>query len=250
LQSLLLLIKKIQLLKFYIFDNIRAKDIIISLIEKTNNIPLTFDLFLCIDNKMNSDKIKKFIGINSKSFKFEIEKSFNFGKDLLYFFLKFHNKAKKYKYICNINSNPYKNITYFEEWKNYIYNNLLGNSEIISGILTDFEKRDNLGLVFPERYYKSLFQPEENINSFDLIYLNNILNKINPKIRISSNIMDFPEGNMFWAKVNAIYSIFNLRSKSIFTKKYCLMAKNNLELIWVNLVNLNGYLYKKIFKHL
>ena len=81
-------------------------------------------------------------------------------------------------------------------------------------------------------------------------YLNYIFTRINPKIRISPDFIDFPEGNMFWAKIKAIYSLFNLSSKQIYTRKFRLMTENNLELIWVNLVNMNGYLYKKIFKHL
>ena len=229
---------------------ISKEDSIVNIIDKTNNIPLMFDLFLYIDNKIDIDRIQKYVKINSKCFQFEIDIFFNIRIQLLYLFLKFHYKARKYKYICIINSNPYKNITYFEEWENYIHNNLLGDSVIISEILTDFENNDNLGLIFPERYYKSLFQFGEDINSLDSIYTKIILRRINPQICVLPNFIDFPEGNMFWAKIKAIYSLFNLSSKQIYTRKFRLMTENNLELIWVNLVNMNGYLYKKIFKHL
>ena len=55
---------------------------------------------------------------------------------------------------------------------------------------------------------------------------------------------------MFWAKVSAIHQIFNLYSNIVFTKKYKLIIESNLEKIWVFLVKINGYSYKKIFKHL
>ena len=226
---------------------ISNEDLIVDIIDKTNNIPLNFDLFIYIDKNVNIDSIMQYIRINSKASFYKLENYFNKRKDLLYLFSKFRNKAKKYKYICNINTNRYKNISYFEEWKNYLYNNLLGDSKIISEILTDFENNDNLGLIFPEKYYKSLFTFGDYIDIIDLKYLNLILRKINPKMRISHNLIDFPEGNMFWVKVRAIYSIFNINS---LTRKFRLKIENNIEKIWIFVVKFNGYLYKTIFKHL
>ena len=229
---------------------INKENLIVDIIDKTNNIPLNFDLFIYIDNKINIDKINHFIKINSKAENYELEFSLNSRKDIIHFFLNFQNKSRNYKYICNINSNPYKKINYFEEWKNYLHNNLLGDSQIIAEILTDFENNDKLGLIFPEKYYKSLSQFGENVNYTDLRYMNNILRKLNPQINVSPIFIDFPEGNMFWAKVAAIYSVFNLNSHYLLTKKFRLIIENNLEKVWIFLIKLNGFLYKKIFKHL
>ena len=221
-----------------------------SIINLTNNIPFNFDLFLFVYNKMNIERIKQNIKINSKALNFNLETSFNIRKDLLYLLLKFQSKAKKYKYICNINTNSYKNINYLEEWKKYLYNNLLGDSVIISEILTDFENNEDLGMIFPEKYYKTLFQFGDKLNYIELRYLNSIFTRINPKIRISPDFIDFPEGNMFWAKIKAINYIFFLNANFFFTRKFRLMLEDNLEKIWIFLLKLNGYTYKKIFKHL
>ena len=236
--------------KVAILGYIDKKDSIVEIIEKSNNIPLNFDLFIYINDKINTNKIKEYIKINSKATFFDLETSLNSNKDLNAFLLNFQYKAKNYKYICNINSNKYKNISYYEEWKNYLYNNLLGDSEIISEILTDFENNEDLGFIFPEKYYKSLYKFGENMNTTDLIYLNVILRKINPQIEISLNFNDYPEGNMFWAKISAIYPIFKFNSELASTKKMRLIMQNYLEQIWIYLVKLNGYFYKKIFKHL
>ena len=157
---------------------------------------------------------------------------------------------KNYKYICNINTNKYRNITFFEEWKNYQYNNLLGDSKIISEIITDFERNKKLGIIFPETYYKSLIEFGENTNDIDLKYVNFFLNMIYPRVNLSQIFADFPEGNMFWAKVVAIYPIFNLFSNVISNKKLILILAIYLERIWVYIVNINGFFYRKIFKHL
>ena len=121
---------------------------------------------------------------------------------------------------------------------------------VISEIIADFEKNSKLGLIFPEKFYKSLIQYGDCINNLDLIYVNSILRKLFPKVYAIQTLFDFPEGNMFWAKVSAIHQIFNLYSNIVFTKKYKLIIESNLEKIWVFLVKINGYSYKKIFKHL
>ena len=230
----------------YINDEDSIKDIL----NKTNNIPYIYDLYIYINNEIDSDDLNHYIKSNSKANYFELELFFNQKENILDLFSKFRNKAKNYKYICNMNSKKYKDINYFIEWKNYIYNNLLGNSEIISEIITDFEKNVKLGLIFPEKYYKSLVKFGDNINDFEIKYLNFIIRKIFPDNKVKQNYVIFPEGNMFWAKVKAIYQVFNLYSNVIRTIKSIIILNDYIELIWVFLVNLNGFLYKTIFKHL
>jgi hypothetical protein len=232
---------------FAYVQNIRLID---DIIEKTNNIPLNFDLFFYLDNKINENQIKQYIKINSKANNFILETSLKSKKNMAFFLLNYQNQIKNYKYICNININNYKNINYTDELNNYILNNILGNPAIISEILTDFENNDNLGIIFPEKYYKSLYQFGETNNYLNLTYINIILKKINSTINVLPDIIDYPEENMFWTKTKAIHPFFKLNLKSISTKNFQLILENNLEKIWIYIIKFNGYLYRKIFKHL
>ena len=233
-----------------VLASINNQDSIKEIINKTNNIPFIYDLFIIYNKKINEEEIKKYINLNSKAHYFEVISAINKRENLLYSFSKFRNKTKNYKYICNINENLNKNINFFEEWKGYIYNNLLGNNEIVSEIITDLEKNNKLGIIFPEKYYKSLIAFGDHLDNINLKYLNFILNKINPRVYSSPSSLDFPDGNMFWAKICAIYPLFNLYSNLTLNKKLALIMKNNLEKVWIYIVKLNGFLYKTIFKHL
>ena len=80
-------------------------------------------------------------------------------------------------------------------------------------------------------------------------YLLNKLFKF--KLNIDSKI-EFPIGNMFWARVNSIYQIFNEDFKNEIPEE--LGQKDStimhaIERIWLYLVKLNGYYYQKFFKH-
>ena len=219
------------------------------IIDKIKNIPYIYDLYIISEIEINLEIIKKYITLNSNKYLSEIilylkrENSFPFLSN-------FRNKIKKYKYICNINTNRYRNITYFKEWKNYIYNNLLGNSKIISEIITDFELNKKLGLIFPLKYYKSFIHFGLKSDYFELKFVNLILKKLYPFVNISKIASAFPEGNMFWGKISAVYPVLKLFSNKISNKKNILILKVYLEKILVYIININGFLYKTIFKHL
>ena len=58
------------------------------------------------------------------------------------------------KYICHIHTKKTNHVLISGEgWRNYLYENLLGDPEAISRILFDFENIEKLGFIFPEPFY-------------------------------------------------------------------------------------------------
>ena len=56
---------------------------------------------------------------------------------------------------------------------------------------------------------------------------------------------------MFWARINAIYQIFEYNFNLYYFKEKDLTNDSiihGIERIWLYLVKINGYYYKKIFK--
>ena len=234
------------------------EDLLEEVINKVNNIPSKFDLFITIISSLRSIKIKEYIKKNSKAHKYEIMIVENKGRDILPFIIQMKNKIKNYKYFCHIHTKKSKHknsLGYI--WRNYLFQNILGSKEIISEILSDFENFEKLGFIFPEPYYKitknnyGFNNIEFGLNRLNKHYMNYILNKIFPGYEIG-NFLVFPLGNMFWAKVNAIHQIFKIRFLKLFPKE--LNQTNDtimhaIERIWLYLVKLNGFYYKIIFKY-
>ena len=171
------------------------------------------------------------------------------------FLIQMKNKIKKYKYICHIHTKKSIYLNVEETWRNYLLNNLLGNKDIISEILTDFENNDKLGFIFPENYHKIIFQFGDKLNRLNILRINYLLNKYFGrlmKLKIDKKL-EFPLGNMFWAKVNSIFQIFEKEFQNDIKNRYEQKQKGNaiyiMERIWLVIVKLNGYYYKKIFKH-
>ena len=82
-----------------VLASINNQDSIKEIINKTNNIPFIYDLFIIYNKKINEEEIKKYINLNSKAHYFEVISAINKRENLLYSFSKFRNKTKNYKYI-------------------------------------------------------------------------------------------------------------------------------------------------------
>ena len=214
---------------------------------------MNFDLFISTDSEIKKEYIYNYVLNHSKADKYEIKIMNNKGRDVLPLLIQLKRKIKNYKYFCHLHTKKSKHINFGDEWRNYLYNNLLGSKEIISEILTEFEDKMNLGIIFPEIYYKVFETFGKNILGANLEYMESIMKQFAPYLRISIKNLDFPMGNMFWAKVKSVYQIFNI-------KLYRQIPEENeqldgtlmhgIERIWIYLVKYNGYYYKKILKYL
>jgi len=122
-------------------------------IIKNGNIPVKYDLYISTDTKRKMKLIKKYTNIYSKTNNVHIKIFENKGRDILPFLTQMREVIHKYKYLCHLHS---KKTCYSPEignnWRIYLYNNLLGTIEIISQILSDFEFHNKLGFIFPQNY--------------------------------------------------------------------------------------------------
>ena len=228
-------------------------DLISEIINKTNNIPVLFDLFVSTDSLDKKKKIIHYIKQYSKSRNFEVMIVENKGRDIMPFLFQMKLKIKRYKYICHIHTKKSLFIEIGENWRKYLYNNLLGSENIVTEILSDFENNDKLGFAFPENYYEVLLLFGEQINNLNKKNMKYLLQKLfhNFKLKIGEKIV-FPVGNMFWAKINAIFQIFNENFKNEIPEEFGQKdgtIMHGIERIWLYIVQSNGYYYKTIFKH-
>ena len=225
-------------------------DLIKDVINKTNNIPVKFDLYITITSPEIKDKLRKYIKIFSKANYFEILIVENKGRDVLPFLNQIKTKFKFYKYICHIHTK--KSLTAPEIgnlWRNYLYGNLLGNSTIVSEILYDFEKIEKLGFIFPETFY-GIIQHFYILTEGTKNWMNFIAKKLFPNYKIGE-LANFPAGNMFWAKIQAISQIFSCDFSKYFPNEDDQTndtIMHGIERIWLYLVQFNHFYYKIIFK--
>ena len=136
-----------------------------------------------------------------------------------------------------------------EYWRKYLYENLLGNKSFIKQILSDFENHKKLGIIFPEPLY-FINQDTYTYTYLDYYYVQKIFDILFPDMNVrAGNFSIFPVGNMFWARAEAVYQIFNEKIIELTPEE---KGQNDgtilhaIERFWVYLVKLNGFYYKTI----
>ena len=226
-------------------------DLIEEIINKTNNIPVPFDLYITTNTQDKKFYIENYVRNNSKANKYEILVTPNKGRDVIPCLIQLKDILKRYKYLCHIHTKKHDEKGQLGKvWQHYLYENLLGDKNIIERILSDFENYDKLGFIFPEHYISLIkFAIEFKIKTWNNI--DKMLSILFPNLNIKAgNIMNFPAGNMFWAKTKAIYQIFNEKIINLSPKERgqvdCTIL-HAIERIWLYLVKLNGFYYKTIF---
>ena len=238
--------------KIAIQAHIYYEDLIIEMINKINNIPVKYDLFISTNSIKTKNQINSHIKQLSNVNNYEILIFENKGRDVLPLLLQLNAKViKKYKYFCHIHTKKTTFTNFGDDWRKYLLENLIGSKDIISEILTDYENNDKLGFIFPENYYKVLLEYGNELTKNDKYYMNYLLKQIDKNKKVGK-LIDFPAGNMFWARVQAVFQIFNIDIYKQFpTEKYQAdgTIMHAIERIWLFLVKMNGFYYKKIYKH-
>ena len=226
------------------------EELIKDIINKTNNIPVKFDLYISIVFPGNHDNLINYIKNFSKANHFELLIVENKGRDVLPFLNQMKTKFKLYKYLCHLHTKKTKKVPRIGYlWRNYLFNNLLGNPNIISQILYDFENNNKLGFIFPETFY-GIIKYFYNVKKENKKWMEFLASKLFHNCKIGEQI-NYPAGNMFWSKIAAIFQVFTYDLNEYFPKEKNQTddtIMHGIERIWLYLVKYNHYYYKNVFK--
>ena len=236
--------------KIAIQVHIFYEDLIGEIINKTNNIPAKFDLLITITSINIYNNLEYYIKQFSNANKFEILIVENKGRDILPFLSQIKLQFKNYKYLCHIHTKKSQTAPQIGLlWRNYLFKNLLGSDKIISEILYDFEKNRKLGFIFPETFF-GIIKHFYILTNETRGWISFLFTKLFPDYEIGE-LFNFPAGNMFWAKIKAIYQIFTYDFEEYFPKEDDQTndtIMHGIERIWLYLVKFNKFRYKTIFK--
>ena len=229
-------------------------DLLTEIINKTNNVPFPFDLYITTNSQEKKNYIENNLKNVSKANKFLVLITPNKGRDVIPCLIQLKDIIMKYKYLCHIHTKKNgKTAEIGRYWQHYLYENLLGNKLIIQQILSDFENHSDLGFIFPEHFY-SFIKAAYNYSYQNWYYLNKIFDILFPNLNLrTGNIMNFPVGNMFWAKTHAIHQIFDERIIKLAPEENGQKdgtIQHAIERFWLYLVKLNGFNYKTILYYI
>jgi len=223
-------------------------ELVDEIIKHLNFIPFPFHCFISTVNSKNIAIIEnEFIKCKNAN-KVSIENFENRGRDVAPFICQMSNIINNYEYILHIHTK--KSLTsdsYGDDWRVYLFNNLLGSTENIYNIFRYFIFKKKIGIIFPETYSPvkpfilwgtDIEQGKKNV--FD--FIKNTGSELN-----LCDIPVFPSGNMFWARTKAIRKVFctgiNHNDFPIENNQKDMTLAHAIERSWVYIAQNEGYTY-------
>ena len=219
-------------------------DVMPEIIHYMNYIPIDYDIYITTDTNKKKQEIlsllKESTAINKK-----VDVVQNRGRDVAPFLSQMKGVISNYDYICHIHTKKSKHEeteSLGDNWRRYLLENLFGNTNYFSNLLSLFNENDELGLIYPETYKPLTKWMQWGRNKEKV---QELLSRMGfSDIELPEN-PDFPAGTMFWAKVLAVKPLFDLEiSDSEFDNESGQIdatIAHAIERCWVYVTILSGY---------
>lgn len=177
------------------------------------NIPFSFDVLVSVVDKKYVKTVEERLKTIKNANGVYVETVKNQGRDVAPFISTFGKKIMEYDYVMHIHSKK-SLFTGGEqtEWRIYLLDSLMGSEEIIKSNMYILENGENVGMVYPETFYKMPYYGHtwlRNKQSRD-----ELLTRIGVNVKSKDIYIDYPMGTMFIARVNAIKEFFSANIKT------------------------------------
>ncbi|MDO4300462.1 MAG: rhamnan synthesis F family protein [Clostridia bacterium] len=171
-----------------------------------NKIPYNFDLYVSCKSGSNIVEItKKFKKLKCVK-KVDVRETINRGRDIAPLYVQFAPEIEKYDYFLHVHSK--KSLFTGKEqygWRQFSLDCLLKDEDTIRKIFALFESDKKIGLFYPETFGEMhLIAQDWLANAYNG---RKLLNEMG--IEFDDGLFNYPVGSFFWAKMDAVKSIFD-----------------------------------------
>lgn len=192
-------------------------DLLPEMLEQIKNIPESFDLYITTDTKEKKKEIVQILKEHKLSNYF-VHVYENRGRDILPMLLQMKGKIQNYDYLLHLHTKKSTTTSYGSNWREYLLHHLLGSKDNVKEIIYEFERCNDLGLVYPIPFreaFDHLVIPNGSIGR-NRKNLEKLFARLDIPESYISTTMTFPVGSMFWCKTSAIKELFELVDEADF----------------------------------
>jgi len=181
-------------------------ELIDELIFRANQIPYCFDCYISTDSDEKARTIRAAFTECCRAMRIEVTVYPNRGRDIAPLLVQMAPVLSRYDYVCHLHSKYSVHGGFGNRWRTFLLDSLLFSPEHIAGLLAVMEREPTLGMIFQRTYWR--VKPSKG-------WKNNreeaqaLLAQLGIEQRLPF-IPVFPAGNMFWARTEAIASMFAL----------------------------------------
>ena len=206
------LISHAKSLKLAIQAHIYYVDMIAEFIAYLKDSPFEFDLLVSVNSSEKQGICEqKFTRKTLPRLKNLLVKiTPNVGRDVAPFLIAFKDELVRYDLVCHIHTKKSPANQSVSGWADYLLRNLISR-EAMANIIVHFASDEGLGMVFPPAFYDygvfdAIFKPHKN----DRANMQALLDRLKIDLVPNESNFIFSPGTMFWARPEALKSLFEL----------------------------------------
>jgi lipopolysaccharide biosynthesis protein len=184
--------------KVALLVHVYYSDLVEEIISYAKNIDVEFDILItCVQDAYQA--VSKRFNEEFPNCLVDIKVVPNKGRDIAPFLCNHIENYFRYDYICKIHSKKSVHAGGINNWRNFLFDRLLGSQEQVNDILAKFENDENLGIQFPE--YSEAIKPFIEWGSNKVI-CQELMGTLG--LECPEKLPDFPAGSMFWFRPKAL----------------------------------------------
>ncbi|SFV26509.1 rhamnan synthesis F family protein [Hyphomicrobium facile] len=167
-------------------------------------IPTKFDLLVSTDTAEKKSRIEAALSSSTAS-NVVVREFPNVGRDIAPKLMAFNDKFDQYDVILFIHGKKSVFSPGLSEWRQYIFDTLIGTRDRTQSILSSFQDIPELGMIAPEH-----FAPVKGVGWRDNFKIADGLCSKLLGDKYAFNYFDFPCGSMFWCRPAALKPLLDL----------------------------------------
>ncbi len=184
-------------------------DLIEEFADTLELLPVPFTLLVSVMDAEAEDKARQHFSQLPRVAHLVIKRVENRGRDIAPLLVTFHDEVLALDIVGHIHT---KKSLYTgseqEQWRRYLLDSLFGSPQRLGWILGMFQADPQLGMVYPESYHGVPLWAHTLLSNADACeMLANRMGITLDRLRY----IDFPAGSMFWARVDALRPLYDLR---------------------------------------
>lgn len=196
-----------------VMAHVYYEDLFSQIADSLNNIPWQYSLYVSVTSKEARDVVLERIREMPRISQFDVRVVPNRGRDIAPMLVEFREELLRHQYILHVHT---KKSIYSgrerQEWRNYLINGLLGSERRIRHVFNVFLKNSSVGIVYPDTF--------EGVPYWAHSWLKNRGIALSLASRLGVDInhrsyVDAPMGSMFWARVDALKPLFDLKLRYV-----------------------------------
>lgn len=212
--------KRKQNFKILVQAHVFYPDVLPEMLNELKKIPYKFDLFITTNTKEKKEEIAKILK-DEKIKKYQIDTYPNHGRDILPMILQTKKVYQNYDYFLHLHTKKSTTTNFGNDWRRYVYKNILGNAKNILAIFNEFLDNPKLGIIYSIPYPRIFYSLNDSTGAIENNRENmeKLFQKLGIDLSEINYFLTFPTSSMFWAKMDAIKEIFTSITKEDFEEE-------------------------------